>query len=107
MPKRSMSLAGIGAFGEYERDDELATHEGWSGVIETRLFWRWRKTLAGQEIWKAATPMQTNTGTARASGDGDQALQAFDSASTQAAGKNLDTQHQALFERFSKRLKAQ
>jgi chromosomal replication initiator protein len=102
-----MSLAGIGAFGEYERDDGLASHEGKARVIETRLFWRRRETSAGQEIWKAATSMQTNTGTARASGDGDHALQAFDSASTQAAGINLDTQHQALFERFSKRLKAQ
>jgi chromosomal replication initiator protein len=58
--------------------------------------------------WKAAKYMQTNTAAARASGQGDHALQAFDPASNQeTAGENLDMQHQALFERFSKRLKAQ
>ncbi|MCJ8520395.1 chromosomal replication initiator protein [Pseudorhizobium tarimense] len=50
--------------------------------------------------------MQTNTVSVRA-GDADHARQAFDSVKTQAAGDTPDMKHEALFERFSKRLKAQ
>ena len=51
--------------------------------------------------------MQTNTVSARAAGDADLARQAFDSLKDQAAGETRDMKHEALFERFSKRLKAQ
>ena len=51
--------------------------------------------------------MQTNIVSARASGDVEHARQALDSKTTQAAGGISDMKHEALFERFSKRLKAQ
>ncbi len=51
--------------------------------------------------------MQTNTVPARAAGDADLARQAFDTFTDQAAGETADMKHEALFERFSKRLKAQ
>ena len=58
-------------------------------------------------MWKAANYMQTNIVSARASGDVEHARQALDSKTTQAAGGISDMKHEALFERFSKRLKAQ
>ncbi|MCF6369366.1 chromosomal replication initiator protein DnaA [Rhizobium halophilum] len=51
--------------------------------------------------------MQTNTGSARAAGEADRARQAFDIKMNPAAGENSEMKHEALFERFSKRLKAQ
>ncbi|HEX2147005.1 MAG TPA: chromosomal replication initiator protein DnaA [Pseudorhizobium sp.] len=51
--------------------------------------------------------MQTNTVSARAAGEADSARQAFDSKMNPAAGENPEMKHEALFERFSKRLKAQ
>ena len=50
--------------------------------------------------------MHMNTISARA-GNGDQARQAFDSSCSQAAGETTEMKHDALFERFSARLKAQ
>ncbi|CAD7051919.1 chromosomal replication initiator protein DnaA [Pseudorhizobium endolithicum] len=51
--------------------------------------------------------MHTNIGAALATGGGDHSLQAFDPASTRAAGENSEMKHEALFERVSQRLKAQ
>jgi len=50
--------------------------------------------------------MHINTGSARA-GNGDHARQALDSVYSQAAGETSEMKHDALFERFSARLKAQ
>lgn len=50
--------------------------------------------------------MHMNTISARA-GNGDHARQAFDSSCSQAAGETTEMKHDALFERFSARLKAQ
>ncbi|WP_105432816.1 MULTISPECIES: chromosomal replication initiator protein DnaA [Neorhizobium] len=50
--------------------------------------------------------MHMNTISARA-GNGDHARQAFDSSCSQAAGETTEMKHNALFERFSARLKAQ
>ncbi|MFB9949896.1 chromosomal replication initiator protein DnaA [Rhizobium puerariae] len=50
--------------------------------------------------------MQMNTVSARA-GNGDHARQALDSSCSQAAGETSEMKHNALFERFSTRLKAQ
>ncbi|WP_117195327.1 chromosomal replication initiator protein DnaA [Rhizobium terrae] len=50
--------------------------------------------------------MQMNTVSARA-GNGDHARQALDSVCSQAAGETSEMKHDALFERFSARLKAQ
>jgi chromosomal replication initiator protein len=51
--------------------------------------------------------MQMNTVSARAVGNGDQARQGFDSVCSQAARDTAEMKHDALFERFSARLKAQ
>ena len=51
--------------------------------------------------------MQMNSVSARAEGNGDPARQALDSVHSQAAGENPEMKHDALFERFSARLKAQ
>ena len=50
--------------------------------------------------------MHMNTISARA-GNGDHARQAFDPSCSQAAGETTEMKHDALFERFSARLKAQ
>ncbi|WP_038583319.1 chromosomal replication initiator protein DnaA [Neorhizobium galegae] len=50
--------------------------------------------------------MHMNTISARA-GNGDHARQGFDSSCSQAAGETTEMKHNALFERFSTRLKAQ
>ena len=50
--------------------------------------------------------MHINTVSARA-GNGDHARQAFDSSCSQAAGETAEMKHDALFERFGTRLKAQ
>ena len=51
--------------------------------------------------------MQMNNVSARATGNGGNARQAFDSVCAQAAGETPVMKHDALFERFSVRLKAQ
>ncbi|MGA1831340.1 chromosomal replication initiator protein DnaA [Rhizobium wenxiniae] len=51
--------------------------------------------------------MQINTVSTRALGDSDRARQGFDTVCSQAAGETAEMQHDALFERFSARLKAQ
>jgi chromosomal replication initiator protein len=51
--------------------------------------------------------MHMNTVSARAVGNEDHARQGFDSVCSQAAGETAEMKHDALFERFSARLKAQ
>jgi chromosomal replication initiator protein len=51
--------------------------------------------------------MQMNTVSVRAVGHEDHARQAFDSVCSKAAGETSEMKHDALFERFSTRLKAQ
>lgn len=51
--------------------------------------------------------MQMNTVSARALASGNQATEALDSVCSQAAGEKSEMKHDALFERFSARLKAQ
>ncbi len=51
--------------------------------------------------------MQINTVSTRALGNSDRARQGFDTVCSQAAGETAEMQHDALFERFSARLKAQ
>jgi chromosomal replication initiator protein len=51
--------------------------------------------------------MQMNTVSFRAAGNGEPAREAFDSVCSQAAGETSEMKHDALFERFSTRLKAQ
>jgi chromosomal replication initiator protein len=60
-----------------------------------------------QAEWKRRQIMHMNIASVRAVGNGDQARQGFDSVCSQAAGEKSEMKHDALFERFSARLKAQ